>query len=245
MRATFRQLYTFILILCLLPGAGPVSYAQAQDSIPASVKPVTVRQFDQEKLQELQASKDFQYFEEVKPDKTFLEKIWSSIKRWLSKVFYSGQSSGIWEVLIYVVIVGAIIVVIIKIQGMDIRNIFGKKAVSDEMPYEVYEENIHEMNISALIEEAMQQRDFRKAIRLHYLQSLKNLTDHGFILWKPGKTNRSYIKEIRSQELSREFEQLTSMFEYVWYGGAALGDELFASARAEFIHFNKQLNQYA
>ncbi|MEJ8800829.1 DUF4129 domain-containing protein [Pontibacter sp. H249] len=244
MRVTFKQLYTFILILCLLLGFGPASYAQ-QDSIPASTTPVTVRHFNEQDLKQLKSSKDFEYFEEAKPDQTFLEKLWSGFKRWLTKVFYGGQSSGIWELLIYVVIVGAIILLIIKIQGMDIPSLFGKKSEVSEMPYQVYEENIHEMDMQALIEEAVQQRDFRKAIRLHYLQSLKHLTNRGFILWKPGKTNRSYISEINSLELRREFEQLTSMFEYVWYGGAALGDELFASARAEFILFDKQLNQYA
>ncbi|GAB3204597.1 hypothetical protein ABID22_002511 [Pontibacter aydingkolensis] len=245
MKETFKQPYTFILILCLLLGFGPATYAQSKDSIPASQVPVTVRQFDPEQVEELRSDKDFQYFEEVKPDKTFLEKVWNKFTRWLSKVFYSTKSGPVWEYLIYAFIVAGIIFIIVKLLRMDMTNLFSRKSIESEMAYEVYEENIHEMDIRSLIEEAIGQRDFRKAIRLHYLQSLKNLTDHGFILWKPGKTNRSYINEIKAPELRREFEQLTSMFEYVWYGGAALGDELFTSARAEFILFDKQIKQYA
>ncbi|WP_299820841.1 DUF4129 domain-containing protein [uncultured Pontibacter sp.] len=245
MRATFKQLHTFILILCLLLSFGPATYAQAQDGIPASATPVTIRHFNEQELQKLKASKDFEYFEEVKPDQNFLERAWSGFKKWLRKIFYTSKSGPVWEYLLYAALVAGIILIIIRLLGMDTGNLFGKKTEISDMPYQVYEENIHEMDMKALIEEAVQQRDFRKAIRLHYLQSLKHLTDRGFILWRPGKTNRSYISEIKSQELRREFEQLTSMFEYVWYGGAALGDELFASARAEFILFDKQLNQYA
>ncbi|MBC5994548.1 DUF4129 domain-containing protein [Pontibacter cellulosilyticus] len=245
MRVSFRHLFLTILILCLPFGVGQVACAQTPDSIPEATSPINVRPFEQEKLKQLQASKEFEYFEEVKPDETFLERLWRKFKQWLRDVIFNGQSSTLWEYLIYAVLAGAILLVIIKIQGIDIGSLLGKKAVASEMPYEVYEENIHEMDINGLIEEAIQQRDFRKAIRLHYLQSLKNLTNHGFILWKPGKTNRSYINEIKATDLRHEFEQLTSMFEYVWYGGAALGDELFTSARAEFILFDKQLNQYA
>lgn len=241
MRAIFRHTYTFILICLLLLSAGTATHAQATDSIPAATAPVQVRHFDEEKLAEMRASDDFQYYEEVKTGKTFLERLWYRITNWLREVFYKGRASGAWEYLIYALITAAIVYIVIKMQDVDVSGLFGKKAPRMDVPYDVLEENIHDLDLQALIEEAVAQRDFRKAIRLHYLQSLKHLTDRGLIDWSPSKTNRSYITEINQPDIRQEFELLTSMFEYVWYGGAALGDELFNAARAEFDQFNQHL----
>lgn len=245
MKVTFKQLAFFILILCLPFGFGAAALAQAPDSVPAASSAIKPRAFSQAKLKQLRESSDFEYFEEVRPDESFLEKLWRRIKKWLSGMVRTGQSTGLWEVLIYVAIAGAIVLFILKIQGIGFGSLFGKKSLAVDVPYEVYEENIHEMDLKNMIAQAVEQRDFRKAIRLHYLQSLKNLANLEFIRWKPGKTNRSYIAEIKDPTLRHEFEQLTSMFEYVWYGGAALGDELFASAKAEFAHFDNKLSQFA
>ncbi|GHA55789.1 DUF4129 domain-containing protein [Pontibacter akesuensis] len=242
MRAIFRHTYTFILI-CLLLCTGTATRAHATDSIPAATAPVQVRSFDDDKLEEMRASEDFQYYEEVKTGETFLERLWYRIINWLREVFYKGRASGAWEYLIYALITAAIVYIVIKMQDVDVSGLFGKKAPVTDVPFEVLEENIHELNLQALLEEAVTQRDFRKAIRLHYLQSLKLLTDRGLIDWSPSKTNRSYISEINQTDIRREFELLTSMFEYVWYGGAALGDELFSAARAEFEQFNQHLKE--
>ncbi|WP_266205975.1 DUF4129 domain-containing protein [Pontibacter kalidii] len=245
MRESFKYLHSFILILCLLLGSGPIAHAQLQDSIPAARQPVMVRPLDAEQLEAMRASEDFQYYEEVNTGATFWERLKHRLQRWLQDVFYEGQASGFWEVLLYLALAAAIVFIIIKMQNVETGGLFGRKAVSMSMPYEVLEENIHEMDMKALIAEATAQRDYRKAVRLHYLQSLKLLTDRTLIEWKAGKTNRSYISEIKPGPIRQEFEQLTGMFEYVWYGGAALGDEVYTSAQAEFNQFDNLVKQHA
>ncbi|GAB3818024.1 DUF4129 domain-containing protein [Pontibacter rugosus] len=245
MKEIIKQLYWFILPLCLLFSLGTAAHAQSQDSVPAASQPIQVRLPDQKKLETLRADKDFQYYEQVQTGSTFWERLWYRVKNWLREVFYKGKASGIWEYVIYALIIGAIVFIVVKMHNVDAGGLFGKKAVSSGTPYDVFEENIHELDLQALIEEAVVQRDFRKAIRLHYLQSLKQLTDAGLIDWKPGKTNRSYINEIHQPDTRKEFELLTSMFEYVWYGGAALGEAHFTTARAEFHQFNQHVKQRA
>ncbi|RDV14199.1 DUF4129 domain-containing protein [Pontibacter diazotrophicus] len=245
MRVSFKHLFIFLFSFCLLCGFGTIAYAQAPDSVPAATAPVQVRLPDQEKLENMRASEDFQYYEEVRPANTFWERLSRRTKTWLREVLYQGQARGFWEFLIYVVIATAIVYIVVKMQHVDVGSLFGKKSANNETPYNVFEENIHELDLKALTDEAVTQRDFRKAIRLHYLQSLKTLTDRGLIHWSPSKTNRSYIAEIQQPDIRHEFEQLTGMFEYVWYGGAALGDELFNSARAEFTQFDTLLKQQA
>ena len=244
MRVSIKPLFIFLFTFCLLCSFGMEARAQLQDSVPAAREPVKVRLPDQDKLEAMRASEDFQYYEEVRPANTFWERLSHRLKTWLREIFYQGQASGFWEFLLYAVIAAAIVYIVVKMQRVEVGGLFGKKSPNAEMPYDVFEENIHELDLMALIEEAVTQCDFRKAIRLHYLQSLKSLTDRDLIHWSPSKTNRSYITEIEQPDIRHEFEQLTSMFEYVWYGGAALGDELFYSARAEFLQFDTLLKQH-
>lgn len=245
MRVSFKLLFTFLFSFCLLYFSGTEAHALPQDSVPNARIPVQVRLPDQDKLEAMRNSEDFRYYEEVRPANTFWERLGNRLKKWLREVLYQGQASGIWEIIIYVIIAAAIVYLVIKMQHVEVGSLFGKKSTNSEMPYDVFEENIHALDLQAMLEEAVSQRDFRKAIRLQYLQSLKMLTDRGLIQWRPGKTNRSYITEIDQPEIRQEFEQLTSMFEYVWYGGAALGDELYSSARAAFINFDAHLKQHA
>lgn len=245
MRASFRHTSTLILILCLLLGFGTIAHAQQPDSIPNATKSIVVRPFDAEKVEKLRTQEDFQYYEAIPEGESLWERLKRRFQNWLREALYEGRASGLWEALLYIAIAGAIVFIVIKMQKVDNGSLFGRRADSMATPYDVFEENIHEMDMKALIAEAVGERNYRKAVRLHYLQSLKFLTNGGLIEWKPGKTNRSYIHEIPNQQVRREFEQLTGMFEYVWYGGAALSDELYTSAREEFTQFDYLVQQRA
>jgi hypothetical protein len=245
MKDSSRYIYYLIFTICQLLSFGAAAYAPSADSLAASPAAVVVRLPDPEKLENMRRHKDFQYFEEVSPDETFWQRLQYKLKQWLNKLFYKGQTSGFWEVVIYLFIIATIVFVIIKMQQVDVPGLFGRKTKTEATPYTVLEENIHELDLKALIEEAEAQREFRKAIRLHYLQSLKKLTDANIIQWKPGKTNRCYSTEIQYPHIRQEFEQLTSMFEYVWYGGAALGGDFFENAKHEFEQFDNLLKQRA
>lgn len=245
MKVIFKQLSYSILLICLLLSFGTGAYAQQPDSLAGSHAPAAVRLPDPGKLDKLRADKDFHYFEEVVQGETFWERVQHKVAKWLRRIFYQDQTRDFWEYLIYGLLVAAIVFIIIKMQKVHVTGMFGRKARTAEIPYHVVEENIHELDLAALIEEAVTQHEFRKAIRLHYLQSLKKLADANYIHWKPGKTNRSYTAEIQQTRIRQEFEQLTGLFEYVWYGGAALGAGPFDHARQEFIQFDNLLKQHA
>lgn len=245
MKVYFKNLYFFIFITCLLLSLGTVGYSRTQDSVAVRHNSVQVRLPDPTKLKELKADKDLQYFEEVKADDTLWQRLLYKIRKLLQEIFYQGKTSGFWEGLMYVALVVAIVFVIVRMWKVDVAGLLKKKENTVAIPYDVVEENIHELDLQGLIEEAITQHEHRKAIRLLYLQSLKRLTDAGMINWKPGKTNRSYIAEVQHPLIRQEFEQLTSMFEYVWYGGAALGATVFGNARSEFDQFDHLLKQHA
>lgn len=106
----------------------------------------------------------------------------------------------------------------LKLLRIEFTGLFGKKARPFTVPYETHAENIHELNFNALLDEAVRQQDYRRAIRLYYLRALKQLSDKALIDWQPGKTNHRYIRELQAQALRLDFEKITALFEYVWYG---------------------------
>ncbi len=76
---------------------------------------------------------------------------------------------------------------------------------------------------------AIAQGDFRMAIRMQYIRVLQYLNENKFISWKPDKTNRQYLREMRQMEFYEAFRELSHIYEWVWYGNTTLGaDEFFA-----------------
>ena len=73
------------------------------------------------------------------------------------------------------------------------------------------------------IAEALSRQNYREAVRLLYLQTLKQLSDAERIDWQLYKTPTQYINEVRLPA----FRQLTNHFLRVRYGNFEATEELF------------------
>jgi hypothetical protein len=98
----------------------------------------------------------------------------------------------------------------------------------------VFHENIHEMDFDALIKEAVANGDYRNAVRLVFLQSLKLLSDKQHINWQAGKTNHDYLNEVQTPDVKKGLGQLSYYFDYAWYGGFAISEIQFARVKTIF-----------
>ena len=96
------------------------------------------------------------------------------------------------------------------------------------LPYTVEEDTIYGVDFPEGINEALSQGNYREAVRLLYLQALKQLSDAGRIEWQPYKTPTQYLCEVRLPA----FRQLTNHFLQVRYGNFEATEELFRTMRA-------------
>lgn len=89
------------------------------------------------------------------------------------------------------------------------------------------EDNIYGVDFGAAITEALGRENYREAVRLVYLRTLKALSDTRKIDWQPFKTPSQYVRELTaSSSLSSEgaatnpaaFRTLTAHFLRVRYG---------------------------
>lgn len=231
---------------------GSVNLIAETDSL-QSVKygnaPENIRSFDQEKLNDYKSQDAFDY--EVKTG-GFNFWLWLSQKleamwNWLfgnRKAKVGDTINPLMDVLLWAIGIAVVVLVVMKLIGVNFNTlVFRESDIKRNILYETLEENIHELDFNDLIQKAIDEKNYRYAIRLHYLKTLKQLNDKSFIDWKPGKTNMDYINEMNQNSYGQTFNQITRLFNYVWYGDKLLDAENFSSTREDFIIFDQQIQQ--
>ncbi|MCK6691352.1 MAG: DUF4129 domain-containing protein [Thermoanaerobaculia bacterium] len=81
---------------------------------------------------------------------------------------------------------------------------------------------IHETDLERFLREALAQQNYPLAVRIYFLQIIKELSQNGAINWSKEKTNRDYLREMREHPLANPFREATRTFEYTWYGNMSL-----------------------
>lgn len=201
---------------------------------------VKVRQPSADKLKAYRSNSEYQYGQEIKPVVSFWGELWAKIIRWLDD-FFSNKSYGTTrQILAYLFIAATLVFVVLKMIGVDLVGLFTRKTAALDIPYDVLSENIHGIDFQQAIEQALNDRSYRLAVRLYYLKALKELSDKNLITWQLNKTNRRYSYEL-SEGLRPIFDDLTTQFEYVWYGDFPVNEGYFRQIRQGFDSFTEQI----
>lgn len=93
----------------------------------------------------------------------------------------------------------------------------------DEQTYEDLEDTIYGIDFDTIISQALGREDYREAIRMVYLRTLKALSDSQQIDWQPFKTPSQYVREFDAAA----FRTLTTHFLRVRYGYFAATRQLY------------------
>ena len=89
-----------------------------------------------------------------------------------------------------------------------------------------------------LISQAVIGKNYRLAVRYHYLQTLQKLYAKELIIFSVDKTNHQYVTELYNKPFKDEFVRLTRAYEYSWYGGFVTDEMIFNSIQTNFKNFN-------
>lgn len=150
--------------------------------------------------------------------------------------FYKFFSSSGVRTVTYIIL--GVILVLIIYRIIVVNNLFmtassrRRKEVADESGTEIDDDNLDHK-----IQSAIQERNYRSAIRFMYLKSLRSLNDKGWIRYHAQATNNDYISQVHPYGIGNEFRFLTHVYEYVWYGEFALSEEQFSRVQQNFQHF--------
>ncbi|MEW5676014.1 DUF4129 domain-containing protein [Flavobacterium enshiense] len=185
-------------------------------------------------------TEDFVY-EAVVKDTSKWDRFKQWLAYWLDRIFsFGGEGdSSIWGIAIKtiaVLVVLFVVYLIVKaILNKEGKWIFGKSSKKKIITSEIHEEDIHAIDFKVIIEKSKQADNYRLSIRYYYLWLLKKMSDNGIIEWDIEKTNTDYLYEINRQSLKDDFQYLSYIYDYSWYGEFVVDQILFEKAEKAFI----------
>ena len=249
MRVTI-DLTRYLLTVFLISLAG-ISFAQGEpaDSLdgrspktpvytseyPSDSSMLTVRMPDEAALDKFRNDRDFQYDRDNRYVKTFWDYVKYYFWKLISRILGNESSTNWLYIIIFILLIAGIILVVVKMLGIDVSGIFYQKPAV-KLTGTVFDEDLHHSEYEKMLDDALSTQQFRLAVRILYLLTLRKLVDHGQIQWQPDKTNHSYLNEITSQALREYFSNLTRSYEFVWYGD-------FDITRDHYKYVEKDFNE--
>ncbi len=242
MRTTFKKT-VFSLLIALIFSMGlqsSVVYAQNENqnnTVQQETEVKKIKEFDEQKWNELRDG--IRYRKEVEKEK---KDYTAPTSKWL-KLDWNFLEGLKYIFIGIIVALLALALVWFFTKGV----LFGNKKtkLEEEQAAFLTEENLEKVEFGYLeqaLEKALLQRNFRMAIRIHYLWLLKVLYEKELINWKKDKTNHAYISELAnksSQESATNFRKLTLWYEKAWYGEAKIDENDFRNVENYFVDFRK------
>ncbi len=195
---------------------------------------------DKQKLAEILRREE--YLKPAKAEESLFERMWRKFKEWLSEKFPrpnlpapQQQPKGfqtlsfVLQMLLYAVILGAIAFLIRRFAPFLAQKFKARerKSKSERVILgERLSENETAENLFTEAERLAREGDLRGAIRKGYVALLCDLSDRKFVRLSRHKTNRDYLRDIRSKnEIYENMNGLTVNFERYWYGAAAVEEK--------------------
>lgn len=228
----------FKLLICLFFLYAGNTYC-ATTTVNENYPPVRV--VPVKKIQKFISDRDFQYERNYTVSTSIWDRIWMWIGRLLYRPLLKGHTITVLDIILYAIAIVAIVLIVYYFVRSEKVGIFARKGGKNQLGINVIEEDIHKIDFDRIINDAIASGQYRVAVRYLYLKSLKDLSGKGLITWKPEKTNRDYINEMRPSVFGKLFRDITHLFDYAWYGNTDISATSFASMKDTFEQFNKQL----
>ena len=165
------------------------------------------------------------------------EKAW---KPWFN---ISALLNGVFIRWLFFLLVGVTLIIIVyhlfSGDGTFIRKKKKQKATEDAIPDDSVESF---NNWDHALQQALNNEDYRLAVRVLYLQSLQHLDRGGWIRFELKQTNIQYVRQLESTPYKASFAVLTTYFDYVWYGSFVLDQNRYKDIENLYHEFQKQVS---
>jgi len=129
----------------------------------------------------------------------------------------TSMAGNVTLILLVVVLVGLVIFLFLK---APVERASPRITSIEEMePTE-----IPKSELEILLEKAVMQKDYRAAVRIYFIYTIKTLMEQGLIEYHREKTNISYLREMRQHGEYEGFRDVVGLYEIVWYGEREVDD---------------------
>jgi hypothetical protein len=183
--------------------------------------------YDAEKIAGYQADPLFDYKSQLNmPEFSWFE----LIARWFNSIInkiFSGQFEERFTTPVMITLFIMALLAVLFFLYKKRPELFFREKKTGSIAYDIEEENIHDIDFAEEIETALDVKDYRLAIRLMYLKTLRYLSDNNYIDWQIHKTPTEYFYELKKTSKKKDFRILTSYFLEVRYGNREVSPGLF------------------
>ncbi|MCX8019305.1 MAG: hypothetical protein N2747_02280 [Chitinophagaceae bacterium] len=115
-----------------------------------------------------------------------------------------------------------------------------KNEATDE---EWEEKDLFSIPYEKVIHKALNEKNYRLAIRYQFLKALKGISEAGVIKFRADKTNTACLFELINTTYYEPFGKLLRYYEYVWYGNLDISEEIYLKLENAFKQFFQMLNR--
>ena len=172
-------------------------------------------------------------------------RFWRELLRRVMKLFSGPTYESKGRYVVYALFAAAFVYVVLRLLRLDVTGLFGRRNRAVPLPYEILSEDIHRIDFTGELARAEEAGNYRLAVRLGYLLTLRHLTERNLIRWQPDKTNHDYLRELAGSPWGPGFQDLTRQFEYVWYGERPLSAAQYPALREDRQEFIRRLSRAA
>lgn len=209
---------------------------------------VNTLHFDREQLEDYRSNPAFNYTENLDAHDwweefvEWLKYLWTSFwSNWLS-----GVEPGNWlvvalTILKYVFVVGVIVLIIWLFWRLNPGRAFIKPTSPPDVLLSEEAELMQQSDLKALLNSAVEQRDYRLAIRYMYLLILQQLRDEERIIYSPEKTNHDYQIELETTALASDFTRVAELYNVIWYGDFHIDEQQYSRVNRDFKKLESHL----
>lgn len=193
---------------------------------PPSIEPMAMRKIDPKQWDD--ASKGLDYSKDV--PRPIKEKNTRQFNPGISGVDWTSATQGLGIILQTLAVLLATAAIAYGIWRM-LQSPRNKQIARDgvQITLDNLDDYMHETDLDRFLREALEQKNYPLALRLCYLQVIKNLSKKNAIRWSREKTNRDYLREMSKHPLSNQFREATHIYERVWYGNQSLSEGEYAA----------------
>lgn len=234
----------FFYILFLIIGISFQSFSQTKKEIKTDNSSIEQKEFASD-IQERYSGSQYNYDSIQGENENFINPAIIWILEKISKIFnvkFSPATYLIIEKIIYALLIIFAVYLLVKLlMGNKAASLFSKESrAAARLNFE--EEHIENIDLDTEIKNALNQNNYRLAIRFMYLKSLKLLSLKNLINWNYQKTNTDYYNEIENPNLKNDFQKISYWYDHIWYGEFALDETGFQHAKKDFDKLDQTLN---
>lgn len=185
------------------------------DSLSYDESDVNVRLPSEEQINKLRSDKNLNYEDRGDYDWNLMKYITGFISDTI-KSLKLHRAYPIIKYGFYLLIFVSITFIVYLLFKSQIHAVFLNSGKVSDIELEI--SDINDVDLEKLLKESVHKNNFRLAIRYMHLFMLKKLDLTKHIVWEKNKTNSDYRNELRRTPFVGDFNLLTTIFEYTWYG---------------------------